>query len=445
MARAKRYPPLAVYLNGRLVGRLRREPSGLIDFQYDQTWLDWGYALGVSLSLPLREDRYIGAPVIAVFDNLLPDNDTIRGRIAAKVRAEGVDPYSLLAALGRDCVGALQFLSEEADAPSVGKIEGVALTEAEIAHTLRNLAVAPLGIEDDGDFRISLAGVQEKTAFLRQGDQWLRPISSTPTTHIFKPRIGKTQLLDLTHSVENEFFCLSVLKTIGLRTAAVAMQTFEDQKVLVVERFDREYTLDGRLLRVPQEDFCQALSVPWVHKYENEGGPGIRASLDLLAASDEAALDRRAFFKTMVLYWLLGATDGHAKNFSLTLFAGGGFKLAPLYDVISIQPNLDAGEVHPKRVKMAMALGDRRHYVIERILPRHFYQTGERAGLSRATITGVLAELAQDLPRALAKTAEHLPADFPDQIRDSVTQGALRRLDEVQEALVAEGAGPETA
>ena len=112
MARRPAHIPLSVFVNGKLVGRLRRETSGAIDFQYDPSWLAWENALPVSLSLPLREDRYLGAPVVAVFDNLLPDNDDIRRRLAARVRAEGHDAYSLLAAIGRDCVGALQFLPE---------------------------------------------------------------------------------------------------------------------------------------------------------------------------------------------------------------------------------------------------------------------------------------------------------------------------------------------
>ena len=89
MAKKRTRIPLNVYLNGRLIGRLRKETSGAIDFQYDGSWLDWEHALPVSLSLPLREDRYIGDPVIAVFDNLLPDNEGIRKSLAERVKADG--------------------------------------------------------------------------------------------------------------------------------------------------------------------------------------------------------------------------------------------------------------------------------------------------------------------------------------------------------------------
>src|SRR5271163_4595609 len=148
MARRPR-PPINVYLNGRIVGILHRSSSGAIDFRYDQDWLDWPRAIPVSLSLPLREDRYIGAPVIAVFENLLPDNPDIRRRVAERSHAEGSDAYSLLAAIGRDCVGALQFIPDGIEAASIGPIEARPVSDDEIAAILGDLGRSPLGIGDD--------------------------------------------------------------------------------------------------------------------------------------------------------------------------------------------------------------------------------------------------------------------------------------------------------
>jgi serine/threonine-protein kinase HipA len=154
MARKSTYAPLNVYLNARLVGSLQREPSGAIDFKYHPSWLGWEHAFPVSLSLPLREDRYVGEPVIAVFDNLLPDNEDIRRRVAARARADGIDAYSLLSAIGRDCVGALQFLPDGDDPGKAGEIEAKPISNEEIAQTLGNLASAPLGLGEDKGFRI---------------------------------------------------------------------------------------------------------------------------------------------------------------------------------------------------------------------------------------------------------------------------------------------------
>ena len=145
MAKRPAHTPLDILLNGRKAGQLKREASGAIDFQYDPAWLAWEHNFPVSLSLPLREDRYVGGPVIAVFDNLLPDNDGVRRTIAARLHADGTDAYSLLAAIGRDCVGALQFLPEGDPPGKAGEINAVPITDEEIAEKLANLASAPLG------------------------------------------------------------------------------------------------------------------------------------------------------------------------------------------------------------------------------------------------------------------------------------------------------------
>jgi len=254
---------LSVFLNGRLVGRLRRESTGAINFQYDAAWLDWENAIPVSLSLPLREDHFIGAPVFAVFDNLLPDNDAIRRRLAERAGAEGQDAYSLLTAVGRDCVGALQFLPDGTEPEAPNKVKGRSIDEEGIASILANLARSPLGVGDDKEFRISIAGAQEKTALLYWRKRWLVPHGTTATTHILKPQIGKLESgIDLSKSVENEHLCLKLVQAFGIPAADTQIADFAGRRVLVVERFDRRRTRDQRLLRLPQEDCCQALSVP---------------------------------------------------------------------------------------------------------------------------------------------------------------------------------------
>ena len=149
-----------------------------------------------------------------------------------------------------------------------GVVEGRNVSESQIADILRNLAANPLGVDRERDFRISIAGAQEKTALLKRPDgRWQVPSGQTATTHILKPQIGQLPNgLDLSNSVENEFFCMQITAAYGLPTANVSMETFEDKKALVVERFDRLWTEDKRLLRVPQEDMCQVLGRPWTQK-----------------------------------------------------------------------------------------------------------------------------------------------------------------------------------
>ena len=254
MPRHAKYPPLRVCLNNRLVGHLLKEPRGTIEFSYDQSWLDWENASPVSLSLPLREDDYRGEPVVAVFENLLPDSDSLRRRVAEKVGARGADAYSLLEAIGHDCVGALQFMADdvEPDTDST-KIDGEPVDEVAIEKILCNLAQAPLGLDREDDFRISVAGAQEKTALLYHEGKWLRPHGTTPTTHLFKTQIGQLPHgIDLSNSVENEFYCLKLCEAFGLPVNACEIQTFGETKALVIERFDRLKTKNGRLLRLPQ-------------------------------------------------------------------------------------------------------------------------------------------------------------------------------------------------
>jgi serine/threonine-protein kinase HipA len=430
MSRARRHIPLTVFLNSRLVGQLNRQRSGAIDFQYDRSWLDWEHALPVSLSLPLREDRYIGAPVIAVFDNLLPDSDAIRRRMAERMQAQGTDAYSLLAAVGRDCVGALQFLPDGEEPDPAGAIAGKPVSDAEIGAMLDNLATAPLGLGDDQDFRISIAGAQEKTALLYWKKHWHKPRGTTATTHILKPQIGRLPNgLDLSNSVENEFFCLKLTAALGLPSADVEMAIFEGKRVLIVERFDRRWTKDKRLLRLPQEDCCQALSVPPTLKYENEGGPGIPAILNLLKGSDTPEDDQRQFLKAIVVFWLLGATDGHAKNFSVFLSPGGRFRITPLYDVISAQPSADAEQIRRNKMKLAMAVGDSRHYAIHTIMPRHFIQSAAQVGIGAATLEQIFEDIRSRAPKALEKAKQTLPADFPEEIAISIIGGFNARLE----------------
>lgn len=428
MPRRRQHVPLRVYLNNRLVGHLLKEPGGAISFRYDDHWLSWQNAIPVSLSLSLREDAYRGAAVSAVFENLLPDSESLRRRVAESVGAEGADAYSLLAAIGRDCVGALQFIADEVDERGTA-IECDPVDDATIEKLLRSLGQAPLGLTRDDDFRISVAGAQEKTALLWDGKRWCKPLGTTPTTHILKPQIGELPNgIDLSNSVENEFYCLRLLAAFGLPVNDASIKTFGKTTALVIERFDRRWTRDGRLLRLPQEDCCQALSVPPSRKYQCDGGPGLVQVLNLLKGSDTPDEDRKTVFKAQILFWLIGATDGHAKNFSVFLGPGGTYRLTPLYDILSAQPSLEARQIERKQMKLAMAVGDRNHYRIDGIQGRYFFETGSAAGLSKTIVRTMIDEIAGTADGALRRLADELPHRFPKLIHTSVSEAIAARL-----------------
>lgn len=431
MGRRAAHAPLDVFVNGRLIGQLHKAASGAIGFDYADAWLAWEHAFPLSLSLPLTTRSHGGAAVQAVFDNLLPDAEPVLRRIAERTGADGTDSYSLLAQIGRDCVGALQFLPAGTP-PDVAALQGEPLAEDDIAALLSDLHRAPLGLDRAGHFRISLAGAQEKTALLYQGGQWLRPLGTTPTTHILKPQLGRIAgedgVIDLSSSVDNEHFCLALLRAFGLPVATTRIERFGPHRVLSVERFDRLWRPDGRLLRLPQEDCCQALGVPPGRKYQNQGGPGAVDILRLLQGSDTALQDRTAFFTAIVLFWLIGATDGHGKNVSLFLQPGGRYRLTPFYDVLSLQPAVTAGKLRRKSFALAMSFGRNRKYRVGDIAGRHCLETAEEAQLGTAATRTAVEHLLDTAGAALERARADMPRDFDASVADAIAAGMQPRL-----------------
>ena len=423
-------PPLQVCLGDRRLGELSWEGYGP-SFRYAQSWLEQESPTPLSLSLPLRPEPHDGPQVRHFLENLLPENPGTLQSLARRWGAEGSDPYSLLARLGRDCAGAVRLLPEDEDPEQTTPVRGRLLSEAEIAARLHNLARAPLGLGAGEGFRMSLAGMQDKTALLSWGGQWYEPEGTTPTTHLLKPAMGGEAQSDLhasLKSVQNEYLCMKIAAAFGLDVAEVELASFEDVTVLVVERFDRRWVGRTRLVRTHHEDLCQALGLPPSRKYESDGGPGILRILELLRGSDAAEEDRRDFFAAQVLFWLLCATDGHAKNYSLHLLEGGRFLLAPFYDILSLQPVWHDRLLPDRDVVFSMALGTRRRYRMRNIRPRHFVQTAERAGIPRPQILQLLDSCHERGQAALEAVCNGLPRDFPAALVDSVARGMGVRL-----------------
>jgi serine/threonine-protein kinase HipA len=219
------------------------------------------------------------------------------------------------------------------------------------------------------------------------------------------------------------------LAALGVPVANVEVADFGGCRTLIVERFDRRWTQDKRLLRLPQEDCCQALSVPPTRKYQSDGGPGMKDILQLLRGSDAPIEDAATFLRAGIVFWLIGATDGHAKNFSVFLSPGGRFRLTPLYDALSAQPSLDAKQIQRKVFKLAMSIGKNRHYAIEEVQSRHFIQTAEISGVSAAVVHTVLKDLAENFERAFNEVQKALPKRFPGELVNSIRDAALRRID----------------
>lgn len=428
-------------MNGELTGHWSLpSANGPMEFAYDSSWLESPSARAISLSMPLRpSNEPYRDPVNAYFDNLLPDNRAIRERMQRRFHAGSTEPFDLLSEVGRDCVGAIQILPEGAVPEGLQRIQGRAVTADEIGLLLSEMLGPTFGHQDardDDAFRISLAGAQEKTAFLWNGDKWMVPHGTTPTTHIFKLPMGiRMDGIDLSTSVENEWLCSEIVREFGIDVAQCRMESFGSHQVLVVERFDRRLSSAGTWwLRLPQEDFCQATGTPPGLKYEADGGPGIRRIMDVLLGSTNAEKDRLTFFRAQMLFWVLGAIDGHAKNFSVFLEAGGSYRLAPLYDILSAYSLMGGGRgrLPMQKIKMAMAVyGANRHYEWSRIEPRHWVETGRRCGIAEETAKRLMKEISESADGVLERVGQRIPSSFPNQLQEAILSGvksSARRL-----------------
>lgn len=440
---------LDVWMNGQYVGAWYTSRNGVLGFRYDPDWIRSPFARALSLSLPMTagNSEHRGEVVANYFDNLLPDSAAIRKRLGSRFKTKSLGPFDLLQAIGRDCVGAVQLMPEGTAPDGWNRIESEPLDEDQVERILNaTTSDTPLGQRqgDEDDFRISIAGAQEKTALLRFGGVWRRPLGATPTTHILKLPLGLVGNMraDLSDSVENEWLCAQIVRELGIPIAATEMAIFGKQKALVVERFDRRWQgiADGAqdvpgftppegawIARLPQEDMCQATGRPPTLKYESDGGPSMRTCLDLLAGSERADVDRAHFVLAQLAFWLLAATDGHAKNFSIFLRRGGTFSLTPLYDVISAWPIIGDGPslISEHSAKMAMALHSKNtHYKLREIRARHWLVLAQRCG-----VPGMwerMLRMIHGVDAVLERVQGTLPGGFPAGVWDAIQAGMKR-------------------
>jgi serine/threonine-protein kinase HipA len=382
--------------------------------------------------VPLRGER-----VGFFFDNLLPDSEVLRQRLRSVFRTQTGDTFDLLEAVGRDCVGALQLLPEGQSPEGVTEISATPVSNGEIEKMLVRVASGASGLGPQGtddEFRISIAGAQEKTALTWHNKRWCKPHGSTPTTHIFKLPLGLVgdRQMDMSTSLENEWLCAQLLAEYGVPVAPCRVAQFGDAKALVVERFDRALHSSGRYwLRLPQEDLCQATGTPGGSKYEADGGPGIIDIARVLQGSERRDEDLATLLRTQLLFWMLGATDGHAKNFSIHLLAQGRYRLTPIYDVISAWPIAGPrhNQVHPKKLKLAMALrGTSKHYRVSEVQRRHFNATAQACGFASDMEPIIKATIAQT-PAVIARVSAKLPKAFPEALFTAITRGLQRSAD----------------
>jgi serine/threonine-protein kinase HipA len=389
---------LVVILEDTVVGDVVRLASSRLRFDYRPDYQRRTRPTPLSVSMPVAIGSHADQFISPWLWGLLPDNDAVLRRWARELHASSSSAFSLLGTpIGEDCAGAVRFC-DPAELERVlrrpGEVES--LTDENVAQRLRELrqdATAWLGRSFTGQF--SLAGAQAKTALLFDDGRWGVPSGPLPTTHILKPAVGGLDDHDL-----NEHLCLDAARRAGLLAARTSVRSFGDQTALVVTRYDRTVLANGQIIRIHQEDLCQALGVPPSRKYQNEGGPSPADIAQLLRAvmpaqaGDEAVL---RFADALIWNWLIAGTDAHAKNYSL-LLSGDQVRLAPLYDVASALPY--GTDEH--KLRFAMKLGGSYEVYVRR---NPWPQTAAELGLA--------AEVLQERARTLATAA---PAAFADAV-----------------------------
>ena len=409
---------LVAVLNGREVGRIARDGRGRLTFAYAEDWRRARGAYPLSLSMPLAAAEHGHKPVEAFLWGLLPDSANVLDRWGRRFQVSPRNAFALMRHVGEDCAGAVQFVQPERLAQVVGQgpPEADWLDEKDVAGRLRVLRAdhsAWRMPRDTGQF--SLAGAQPKTALLYENGRWGVPSGRTPTTHILKPPTG-----EFDGHAENEHVCMQLASALGLTTVNSRVMWFEDQVAIVIERYDRQRT-DAGFIRVHQEDMCQALAILPTIKYENEGGPGARAIVDLIRTfSSRSDEDVPRFVDALVFNWLIGGTDAHAKNYSMLIGAEGRARLAPLYDIASILPY----DFDPHKIRSAMKIGG--EYRIRDIGPRQWRKLAKDLRLDADVLMTRIRELARALPDALADVCRAAEADGLDHPLVARLAGKLR-------------------
>jgi serine/threonine-protein kinase HipA len=402
---------LVVLLNGDIAGILTRDP---LRFTYDDTWRRRRDAYALSLALPLAAREYGGREVLYYLRGLLADNPTRLARIAAQYGVSPGDPFALLAHIGEDCPGAVQFARPERldRLRSAGAEDITWLTTRQVAEILRGLVsdTSPFAVpEEAGHF--SLPGALAKVALRWDATKrrWGRPSGRAATTHILKPpRAG------IPFHAENEHLSLELARELGFSAAHTEVRRFEDQVTLVVSRYDREH-VDGVVRRIHQEDMSQALGADPDLKYAAQGAPTLAQMIDVLRQWSAAPVEESLGLVAAAAFnWAIAGTDAHPRNYSVLIRAGTQVTLAPLYDIASAllltrrRPPID-----PEDMQLAMTIGDRAR--IGGVDRAAWEREAKLDGLRPARVVERVTELLEQLPRAVELVAARAIAGGMDQ------------------------------
>jgi serine/threonine-protein kinase HipA len=394
---------LNVYFRDHLVGRLWLDERRRFVFEYDAGWLGQKGAIPLSLSLPIRREPYIDDSARPFFANLLPESE-IRKVIARQLRISEENDFAILREIGGECAGAVSVLPEDSfpqENPGYRELD-----EEELHRIIAELPRRPFLVGEKG-VRLSLAGAQNKLPIYMEGNRIFIATGNAPSTHILKPLIQ-----GLAETVENEAFCMMLASRMSLSVPKVTIRPGRD-RLYIVERFDREREKDGKILRLHQEDFCQALGVLPDQKYEGEGGPSLARCFGLLKEkSTSPAADQKALLSWVIFNFLIGNADAHAKNLAI-LYTVRGPRLAPFYDLICTRVYPDLTD------RMAMRIGGENRP--DWIQSRHWERFSAEINVKPRLVLQTLREM----PQRIIPQADALAKGFNDDFGPSPIVGKI--------------------
>lgn len=377
---------LAVWWDGRVAGCLYLGSDGDTQFAYDVAWLADASAPALSFSLPKQAEPFNRRACQPFFGGILPE-ESQRTAIARALGVSADNEFRLLEYLGGEVAGALTLLPE-GETPALPSAAAPRLLDDDaLIKLLDHLPIRPMLVGEDG-LRLSLAGAQSKLPVLVIDGQIALPAPGQPTSHILKPPIAR-----FAGTTENEYFCMSLARAVGLDVAPVEMRTVGGRSFLLITRYDRATGPAGEVTRLHQEDFAQALGVPSHRKYASEGGPNFPDCFALLRRA--ATRPPREILKLLdaaIFNLIISNADAHAKNFSL-LHKDGTITLAPLYDLLStvLYPELSP--------KLAMKIGGKS--VLDDIEPRHWERFAADAQLGAPFVRNRVAQLCDAVTSAI--------------------------------------------
>ncbi|MGB8196598.1 MAG: HipA domain-containing protein [Acidimicrobiales bacterium] len=415
-------PGLDVWLYGTLIGELS-EPQFAkmrLDFTEEAERTFRPGAIILSTSLPTNAQRRPNGNLVrAFFGGLLPEGES-RGVIAREFDVDSGDNFGLLAAIGRDCAGAVVLLPHGSTQPSVrGDVKP--LSGRDLATLVANLRERPLGANNE--IRVSLPGAQEKLLLVRRSDgRWGQPVNGAPSTHILKP-----QDMRLPSYAVAESFCLRLAKRLALTTVDSEVIDVDGRPVIVVARYDRTSGPEGTV-RTHQEDICQALGVdtsndPYL-KYESGGGPSLSQVAELLAQFAPSP-DRAKLLALTVLNVAVGNADCHAKNISLLHMRDGTVTLAPAYDITptTFYKNVPTAQ-GPKDLSDQLGMRINAKKSIHDVTMNDLIAEGVRWGLPKADADHVVLQTLAEVARH--STSVGAEVDLPSELLEFVVTRTAR-------------------